>query len=69
MILKNFQFIDLGTNNMGNSLWFITILQEKPWLGFLIGLCFMAVMFLSKNLIVYLYSKNKEKQEEVEDKS
>ena len=47
---------------MGNSLWFITILQEKPWLGFLIGLCFMAVMFLSKNLIVYLYSKNKEKE-------
>lgn len=46
---------------MGNSLWFITILQEKPWLGFIIGLCFMAFMFLSKNLIVYLYSKNKEK--------
>lgn len=50
---------------MGNSLWFITILQEKPWLGFLIGLCFMAVMFLSKNLIVYLYSKNKEKQDKL----
>ncbi|MFK5894403.1 MAG: hypothetical protein QM504_14365 [Pseudomonadota bacterium] len=48
---------------MGNSLWFITILQEKPWLGFLIGLCFMSVMFLSKNLIVYLYSKNKEKND------
>ena len=47
---------------MGNTLWFITILQEKPWLGFLIGLCFMAVMFLSKNLIVYLYSKNQEKE-------
>lgn len=47
---------------MGNSLWFITILQEKPWLGFLIGLCFMAFMFLSKNLVVYLYSKNKEKK-------
>ncbi len=47
---------------MGNTLWFITILQEKPWLGFLIGLCFMAVMFLSKNLIVYLYAKNSEKK-------
>ena len=47
---------------MGNTLWFITILQEKPWLGFLIGLCFMAVMFLSKNLIVYLYSRNQEKK-------
>jgi len=47
---------------MGNTLWFITILQEKPWLGFLIGLCFMAVMFLSKNLIVYLYSRSSEKK-------
>lgn len=54
---------------MGNSLWFITILQEKPWLGFLIGLCFMAVMFLSKNLIVYLYSKNQEKQAKKEQES
>ncbi len=43
---------------MGNSLWFITILQEKPWLGFLIGLTFMSVMFFSKNLIVYFYSRN-----------
>jgi len=51
---------------MGNSLWFITILQEKPWLGFIIGLCFMAFMFLSKNLVVYLYSKNKEKKEKLE---
>jgi len=51
---------------MGNSLWFITILQEKPWLGFLIGLCFMAFMFLSKNLIVYLYSKNKAKKDALE---
>ncbi len=46
---------------MGNSLWFITILQEKPWLGFLIGLCFMAVMFLSKNLVVFFYARSKEK--------
>ena len=48
---------------MGNSLWFITILQEKPWLGVIIGLCFFAFMFLSKNLIVYLYSRNKTKKE------
>lgn len=48
---------------MGNTLWFITILQEKPWLGFLIGLVFMAFMFLSKNLIVYLYSRNSEKKD------
>ena len=48
---------------MGNTLWFITILKEKPWLGFLIGLAFMAVMFFSKNLIVYLYSRNSEKKD------
>ncbi len=49
---------------MGNTLWFITILKEKPWLGVIIGLCFFAFMFLSKNLIVYLYSKNKAKKEQ-----
>jgi len=48
---------------MGNSLWFITILKEKPWLGIIIGLCFFAFMFLSKNLIVYLYSRNKAKKD------
>lgn len=46
---------------MGNTLWFITLLRDKPWLGFLIGLVFLAFMFLSKNLIVYLYSRNQEK--------
>ena len=46
---------------MGNTIWFITILKEKPWLGFLIGLVFISFMFLSKNLIVYFYSRNKEK--------
>ena len=30
--------------------------------GFLIGLVFMAFMFLSKNLVVYLYSRNTEKK-------
>ena len=52
---------------MGNTLWFITILKEKPWIGMLIGLAFMAVMFLSKNLIVYLYMKNQEKKKALED--
>lgn len=47
---------------MGNTLWFITILKDKPWLGILIGLAFLAVMFLSKNLVVYLYMKNQEKK-------
>ncbi len=51
---------------MGNSLWFITILQEKPWLGFIIGLCFMSIMFLSKNLIVFLYSRSQEKKAKLE---
>ncbi|HEB96969.1 MAG TPA: hypothetical protein ENI96_11135 [Sedimenticola thiotaurini] len=47
---------------MGNSLWFITLLQEKPWLGFLIGLAFLAVMFGSKNLVVYFYARSQEKK-------
>jgi len=47
---------------MGNTLWFITILKDHPWIGFLIGLLFVATMFGSKNLIVYLYSKNQEKK-------
>ncbi len=52
---------------MGNSLWFITILQQKPWLGFLIGLAFITTMFLAKNLVVYLYSKNQEKKALLEE--
>jgi len=47
---------------MGNSLWFITLLQEKPWAGFLIGLAFLAVMFGSKNLIVFFYARSQEKK-------
>ncbi|MCB1856996.1 MAG: hypothetical protein KDI63_01910 [Gammaproteobacteria bacterium] len=47
---------------MGNTIWFITILQEKPWVGFLIGLVFLGLMFGSKNLIVYFYSKNQERK-------
>ena len=48
---------------MGNSMWFISILRDQPWLGFLIGLAFVAVMFGSKNLIVYLYSRNQQKHD------
>ncbi len=51
-----------GVFSMGNTLWFITLLQEKPWAGFLIGLAFMAVMFGSKNLVVYFYARNQEKK-------
>ncbi|PLY12164.1 MAG: hypothetical protein C0631_17395 [Sedimenticola sp.] len=47
---------------MGNTLWFITILKEKPWLGFLIGLAFITIMFASKNLVVYFYARNQEKK-------
>ena len=47
---------------MGNTLWFISLLRDYPWVGFLIGLAFLAVMFLSKNLIVYLYSRSQEKK-------
>jgi len=47
---------------MGNTLWFITILRDQPWIGFLIGLLFLAFMFGSKNLVVYLYSRSQEKK-------
>ena len=47
---------------MGNTLWFITILRDQPWIGFLIGLVFLAFMFGSKNLVVYLYSRSQEKK-------
>lgn len=46
---------------MGNSMWFISLLRDQPWLGFLIGLAFVALMFGSKNLIIYLYSRNQQK--------
>ncbi len=49
-------------HDMGNTLWFITILKDQPWIGFLIGLAFITVMFGSKNLIVYFYAKNQEKK-------
>ena len=47
---------------MGNTLWFIDLLKEKPWLGFLIGLVFVTIMFGSKNLVVYYYARNKERK-------
>jgi hypothetical protein len=49
---------------MGNTLWFISLLKDHPWAGFLIGLGFVTVMFGSKNLIVYLYSRSQEKQKQ-----
>lgn len=47
---------------MGNTIWFITILKEYPWLGFMIGLVFVTFMFGAKNLIIYLYSKRLEEE-------
>ncbi len=47
---------------MGNSIWFISILKDSPWLGFLIGLGFATIMFGAKNLIIYFYSKQRESQ-------
>ncbi len=52
---------------MGNTLWFIDILKDRPWLGFLIGLVFIAIMFGSKNLVVYIYAKNQEKKARQEE--
>jgi len=46
---------------MGDSLWFITLLQENPLVGFAIGLVFLALMFGSKNLVMRLYAKKKSK--------
>lgn len=47
---------------MGNTMWFINILKDHPWIGFLVGLLFVTIMFGSKNLIVYFYAKNQEKK-------
>jgi len=52
---------------MGNSIWFISILKDSPWLGFLIGLAFVTIMFGAKNLILYLYSKQRESQAGAQD--
>jgi len=51
-----------GVMSMGGTLWFINLLRDQPWVGFLIGLVFVAVMFGSKNLVIYFYSKHREKQ-------
>ena len=47
---------------MGGTLWFINLLKDQPWIGFLIGLAFVAVMFGSQNLVIYFYAKHREKQ-------
>ncbi|MCP3866729.1 MAG: hypothetical protein GY703_01245 [Gammaproteobacteria bacterium] len=47
---------------MGNTLWFITLLRDQPWFGFLIGMVFLAFMFGSKNLVVYFYSRSQERK-------
>lgn len=52
---------------MGNTLWFINLLKDQPWFGFLIGLAFVAVMFGSKNLVIYFYSRSKERQRKSND--
>lgn len=56
-----------GADAMGNTLWFISILKDHPSIGFLIGLLFVATMFGSKNLIVYIYAKNHEKKKAVSE--
>jgi len=47
---------------MSHTIWFITILKDYPWIGFLIGLVFVTVMFGTKNLAIYFYSKHQEQQ-------
>lgn len=48
---------------MGGTLWFISLLRDQPWIGFLIGLCFAAVMFGSKNLVIYFYNRSQEQKQ------
>ena len=47
---------------MGDIIWFITILKDQPWIGFLIGLLFVSIMFGAKNFVIYLYTKNQERR-------
>ena len=61
-ILTDIESRENGIFSMGNTLWFINILKEQPWIGFLIGLGFITIMFGSKNLIVYYYAKSQEKK-------
>ena len=37
---------------MGNSLWFITILKEQPWIGLAIGLALFLLLFWFKRWLV-----------------
>jgi len=48
-----------------NTVAFITLLQEQPMVGFLLGLIFFAFMFGLKNGIVYLYSRSEEKKKQL----
>ena len=45
-----------------NVIAFITLLQEHPMVGFVLGLIFFAFMFSIKNGIVYLYARSEEKK-------
>ncbi|WP_153232652.1 hypothetical protein [Mariprofundus sp. EBB-1] len=47
-----------------NVIAFITLLQEHPMVGFLLGLIFFVFMFGIKNGIVYLYSRSEEKKKQ-----
>ena len=43
---------------------FITLLQEHPAIGFLLGLIFFAFMFSIKNVVIWLYSRQLEKEKQ-----
>jgi len=44
---------------MHGPLWFIELLRNHPLAGFAIGLLFAALMFGSKNLLIYLYARHR----------
>ncbi|MCW8890365.1 MAG: hypothetical protein OQL20_06890 [Sedimenticola sp.] len=62
-ILRDNGSSEYGVVFMGGTLWFINLLKDQPLIGFLIGLVFVTVMFGSKNLVIYFYSRSKERQQ------
>jgi phosphatidylglycerophosphatase A len=37
---------------MGNGVWFITILKEQPWIGFMAGILLFLLLYLTKKWLI-----------------
>lgn len=46
---------------MGSGLWFITILKENPWIGIVIGILLIMLMFMIKKWLVKKMLSSEEK--------